>query len=268
MRQRILTAALGIPLALAAILANSVWPVGVVCLVLYALGSLELTRIYTGKKGGLASPSPGFVLGVAGIALIQDTRLVSFGLSILWAFFALGIVGAVMLAIGHRKLPWRILGSFYLMAPLLGCVLLQRACVQPDSTPFHWSQLLFVVLPLWAGDTAAIFVGKAFGKHPLAPQISPGKTWEGAIANFICCVAVAVALCPPMDIPLWIGAFSGILSGILGQLGDLLESKLKRSSGLKDSGSILPGHGGILDRIDSLLLSALPVATVLRLLAA
>lgn len=266
MRQRILTALVGIPIALAAILANSCWPVGVICLALYAIGSLELTRIYTGKGGGYLAPSPGFLASVAAIAMLSDPRIVQFGIGGLWVLLVAGVSGMALLAKGARKLPYRILASFYLFAGLVACVLLQRWGALGTSSLFRPNLLLMAVVPLWAGDSAAIFVGQAIGKHPMAPSISPGKTWEGGIANLLFSVLAAAGLGLWLGLPWWKGIAVGALVGTLGQVGDLLESQLKRSSGLKDSGSILPGHGGVLDRIDSLLLTSLPVATVLLLL--
>lgn len=120
------------------------------------------------------------------------------------------------------------------------------------------SPVLLALLPLWAGDSAAIFTGRAFGKHPLAPTISPKKTWEGAIANFAFCILVAWGTSVWVGIEPLYGMIIGVSTGILGQAGDLFESWLKRKAEVKDSGKLLPGHGGILDRIDSLLFTAIP----------
>lgn len=122
--------------------------------------------------------------------------------------------------------------------------------------------LLLVFLPLWAGDSAAIFAGKAFGKHPLAPSISPKKTWEGATANFAACVLAGWGAGYWVGVGSGWGVLVGVLAGLCGQAGDLFESWLKRKASVKDSGSLLPGHGGILDRIDSLLFTAVPVTCV------
>jgi phosphatidate cytidylyltransferase len=119
----------------------------------------------------------------------------------------------------------------------------------------HW--LLFAFLLCWAGDTAALYIGKNFGRHKMAPKISPGKTWEGAAASVVGGVLVgaiyAHVLIPaaPLAAVLMVGA----VGNIAGQLGDLVESAYKRWGGVKDSGSSLPGHGGWLDRIDSSLVS-------------
>lgn len=124
------------------------------------------------------------------------------------------------------------------------------------------SPMLLALIPLWIGDTLAIFAGRAFGKHLLAPKISPKKTVEGGVANLLGCIGGAIGLSYLIHQPLLVGILAGLATGILGQAGDLLESAMKRSAGVKDSGTLLPGHGGLLDRIDSILLSAPVVALV------
>jgi phosphatidate cytidylyltransferase len=128
----------------------------------------------------------------------------------------------------------------------------------------HW--LLFAFLLCWAGDTAALYIGKNFGRHKLAPVISPGKTWEGAIASVIGGVlagAIYAHYLLPAEPLGWV-VFIGAAGNIAGQIGDLVESAYKRWGGVKDSGSSLPGHGGWLDRIDSSLLSIPAVYALLR----
>jgi phosphatidate cytidylyltransferase len=128
--------------------------------------------------------------------------------------------------------------------------------------------VVFLMVCVWAGDIAALYIGKAFGKHKLAPRLSPGKTWEGSIASIVGSVLAAALVVWIGDLltargnlilhitePLWQTlVLAGILN-IAAQLGDLLESAIKRGAGVKDSGTMLPGHGGILDRIDALLLA-------------
>jgi phosphatidate cytidylyltransferase len=114
--------------------------------------------------------------------------------------------------------------------------------------------LLFALAITWAADTTAYFVGRAIGKHPLAPHISPKKTWEGSIASMFGSLVVAYAFSFWIRIPLPHLLIMAATGNIAGQMGDLLESAYKRSAGVKDSGGLLPGHGGILDRIDALIL--------------
>jgi phosphatidate cytidylyltransferase len=114
--------------------------------------------------------------------------------------------------------------------------------------------LLFACAITWAGDTLAYFVGSAFGKHLLAPKLSPKKTWEGSVGGMAGSLAVAYAFSYWIKIPVGHLLAMGAAGNVAGQMGDLLESAYKRSAGVKDSGGLLPGHGGILDRIDALIL--------------
>ena len=114
--------------------------------------------------------------------------------------------------------------------------------------------LLFALVITWAADTVAYFAGRAFGKHALAPHISPKKTWEGSIAGLAGSLAVGYAFHFWLTIPLVHLLAMAFVGNVAGQMGDLLESACKRSAGVKDSGGLLPGHGGILDRIDALIL--------------
>jgi phosphatidate cytidylyltransferase len=118
--------------------------------------------------------------------------------------------------------------------------------------------LLFVLVVIWASDTVAYFAGRAIGKHPFAPHLSPKKTWEGAAAGFASCIAVAFAFAHFVSIPLTMLLGAAAVANVAGQAGDLVESAYKRSAGVKDSGALLPGHGGVLDRIDALIF-AIPV---------
>lgn len=118
--------------------------------------------------------------------------------------------------------------------------------------------ILLALVPLWVGDSLGYFIGGKWGKRFLAPTLSPKKTWEGSIANIIGCLTCAIVLVEVTGGPLNAGILIGLNTGLLGQAGDLLQSRIKRISGVKDSGSFLPGHGGILDRLDSFLLSSVP----------
>ncbi|MGH9600473.1 MAG: phosphatidate cytidylyltransferase [Terracidiphilus sp.] len=131
------------------------------------------------------------------------------------------------------------------------------------------SLLVFLFCVVWAGDIAALYVGRYFGRRKLAPLLSPKKTWEGAAGSMAASVLVAWGLfalgsgmqtwnSPLLTYPddLWYWLVLGVVVNAAAQVGDLAESALKRSAGVKDSGDLLPGHGGILDRIDALLLAA------------
>lgn len=127
----------------------------------------------------------------------------------------------------------------------------------------YW--LVFACALNWVGDTAAFYVGRAIGRHKLAPLVSPGKSWEGAIASAIGSVIFAAILFPFLlpTYPVVFGMIIAFVANIAGQAGDLCESALKRGAGVKDSGTLLPGHGGWLDRVDSSLF-AIPTVYLLR----
>ena len=124
--------------------------------------------------------------------------------------------------------------------------------------------LLLAILTVYAADTAAYTVGRLIGRHPMAPNVSPGKTWEGAAAGLVgaAVAAAALATLTPLTLQLWQAAAIGVILGIVSPAGDLLESKVKRWAGAKDSGNLFPGHGGMLDRLDSLLPSFIVVYIV------
>ncbi len=162
------------------------------------------------------------------------------------------------------RLPHGFLGAFIGLVVLLPTwlALVQLRIPGPDI-------LLAIMAVVWMADIAAYFSGKAFGKHKLAPSISPGKTWEGAIGAALGVVLYGVALrlgfsFEPVALPWWVIGL--LLVTAISIIGDLYESMLKRQAGIKDSSNVLPGHGGVLDRIDSLT-STLPVVAMLWLLA-
>ena len=124
--------------------------------------------------------------------------------------------------------------------------------------------LLFVLLLVWLADTGAYFAGRSFGRRKLAPAVSPGKTWEGVAGGVLATLALAYALWLSLGLGETLGLMlATVLVTLVSVLGDLFESMLKRTRGIKDSGVLLPGHGGVLDRIDSLT-AAIPVFALLR----
>jgi phosphatidate cytidylyltransferase len=128
--------------------------------------------------------------------------------------------------------------------------------------------ILFALSITWAGDIAAYYVGRAVGRHKLAPRISPGKSWEGAIASAAAAVLFGVAFNRQFSLGLVDGemALLSLIANMAGQIGDLAESAFKRGAGMKDSSNLLPGHGGFLDRLDSTLFS-MPVVYYFLLLS-
>ena len=122
--------------------------------------------------------------------------------------------------------------------------------------------LLYLLILIAAADTGAYFGGRQWGKHKLAPKVSPGKTWEGVASGMICVSVVALIYCYSLDLQqqgwvnVWVFVGISLATAVFSIAGDLTESLYKREAGLKDSGKILPGHGGVLDRIDSLTAAA------------
>jgi phosphatidate cytidylyltransferase len=177
------------------------------------------------------------------------------------AFFVILCIVLLLLGLQPSRRLDALFGS--VAATLLGLVYVCGPFVLAGgmhATSPHW---LFVVLLLaWVGDSAAYYVGRAIGRHKLFPSVSPGKTWEGAIASAVFAVIAGGAYLlyfQPGRITALTALFFCLTVNAAGQFGDLAESALKRSARMKDSGTLLPGHGGMLDRMDNFLF-ALPTA--------
>jgi phosphatidate cytidylyltransferase len=189
-----------------------------------------------------------------------------YGFQAVAAISAIHLIGAAVLSIFRYKVTRdaptvvlkQVFGVTYIAVFLSFLVLLYH-----ESNGIHWVSFLLVIIA--AGDTGAYYAGRTFGRHKLCPAVSPKKTVEGAIGGLVGNVVLAVGykllFMPFLSLP---GAvLFALLVGAVGQTGDLFESEFKRSAGIKDSGNLLPGHGGFLDRIDALLF-ALPVAYILK----
>ncbi len=188
-------------------------------------------------------------------------------LASLWttAVLLLVIFGVALIeyryVVSHKPNSWHIYGwgLLYLAIPLVVAIWLRG---REDGA--FW--LLVVLGANWMTDTSAYVAGRLFGQTPLAPRISPKKTWEGVaggvVGGLLVTLILAAVFRPPITPTMWL---LGVLIPIATVIGDLVESKFKRHYGVKDSGFLLPGHGGILDRIDGTLL-AIPVAAVIVLL--
>lgn len=182
-------------------------------------------------------------------------------LDLVFIVFLLGSAGIVLAMKRplHDALPAISVSS----AGLLFIALPFSYLVRLDEIEIRGRQLvLFTLCLIWAGDIVAYFVGRSIGRVKMAPALSPKKTWEGAAGNVIASLAVGYGFAVWMHADVAVMLLIAAVANIAGQMGDLLESSYKRGASVKDSSGLLPGHGGMLDRIDSLILAA-PVVWIL-----
>lgn len=195
-----------------------------------------------------------------GDLLIRDAERGAVSLELVFLIF---LFGAVSIGLATRRPLHDVLpaigisaaGLLFIAFPLSYLVRINE--IERDGRQL----VLFTLCLIWAGDMLAYFVGRSLGRMPMAPALSPKKTWEGAIANVIASLLVAVFFAKWMQVETTSLLVVAGLANIAGQMGDLIESAYKRGAVVKDSGSLLPGHGGMLDRVDSLILAA-PVVWV------
>jgi len=258
--KRILTAVVVLPFLIASILIASLWWVFV--LLAAAAMVVGLWEFYLLAKKLKLQPDPvaGYVAGAAliTIPLQNDPANV---LLVLFVIIALTI--GTMITATLRGAPFEkmipsvgstLFGVLYI--PLLGSHLVALRMGFPQTLSAHLLSFFFLVL--MGSDAGAYYTGRAFGKHKLAPSISPGKTREGAVGGIVAALAMAVLahFWFFRELPLKYMLPLAAIMALLGIFGDLAESALKRGAGAKDAANILPGHGGILDRLDSLLFNA------------
>lgn len=185
-------------------------------------------------------------------------------LPIAWTFLCFFITAALIyrrandIHTASNKLLNVIAGFIYLALP--AACLTQLSLLEMDGS-YRSAPLYFCLGTILMGDTGAFFIGTRFGKNKLIPKVSPKKSVEGSLGGLLFSGLTAIALNEwfNMSLPIWYAILFGICMGVAGQIGDLVESAFKRAGGYKDSGNLLPGHGGFLDRIDSLILG-IPVA--------
>jgi phosphatidate cytidylyltransferase len=202
-----------------------------------------------------------FLVGVFVLLGFLEVSVTNGSFAPAWIYYAAGLFWIVLVPVWIWRQPR--FGRRTLLLAAGATVLLPAAAALVDLRGVHPVLLLAVLGTVWISDTAAYFVGRRFGKHKLAPSISPGKTWEG-VAGALAAVALYalawVALGGAGGMPAWLGGtriapawIVPILLGlaVVGIIGDLFESLIKRQAGVKDSGTLLPGHGGILDRFDA-----------------
>jgi len=189
-----------------------------------------------------------------GISIVQVREVGAISLQVVFLIFIFGAAGIVLAM--RRPLQEALPAISISSAGLLFIAFPFSYLVRLDEmSQTGRALILFTLVLIWAGDTLAYFTGKAIGRIPMAPALSPKKTWEGAAANLVGSLIVALGFSYWMQLDIWTLIGIAAFANIAGQMGDLLESAYKRGANVKDSGALLPGHGGVLDRIDSLILA-------------
>lgn len=263
--RRVAVALVGIPLALILAYLGG-YVLATFLAVMAGLGAWEFCRMYR-QAGKWSAPAAAGLLAAALLFLAVGSDLEGF---LIWATLSGLVVGSlVILTTPPERGPGLAAVLTLFGAGYTGLLLSFAVWIRdwaPAGSDLAGTAVLFLpVAVTWLGDTAAYFGGRALGRHRLAPRTSPNKTWEGAAAGFVAGAAGAwlyVELTRPL-VPWSVTASTVILFGaaiaVAGQVGDLFESRVKRDCGVKDSSSLIPGHGGVLDRMDSLLF-VFPVA--------
>lgn len=248
MGQRVLSALVALPPLIALVWVGEPWFTPAVAVVTF-LASWEYYTMAASAIG--ASGSVRWVGSISSLFFIAATRLGSSftGLLITLALLFSFVATITKPTDSARYTAWLwYFGGVMYVGWVMGHFVLLR------DLGYGRELILLVLFCTFATDTSAFLVGRSWGKRRLAPDISPGKTWEGAMAGLIGALASCAVLVYIFRLPIPFGHIValGALIGIISQIGDLSESVLKRSAGVKDSGSLIPGHGGILDRLDSL----------------
>ena len=247
--QRVAAAIVLVPLALALAYAGGAWWTVLVTAV--AIGLYVEWLMVVGEVKTISVTAGGAVtLALSGACL-------AFGLvDFAEVFLGLGLVVVVVLAAGHRS--WAAAGFIYAASAELASVLVR------SDHDHGWYALVLVLLVVWASDIGGYAAGRGIGGPKLAPRVSPNKTWAGAIGGFVGSLAVAAAWATASAGNIIPAMFVGAVLSIVSQLGDLFESAVKRHFGVKDSSHIIPGHGGLLDRLDGYV-AAIVFAAILGL---
>lgn len=252
-RQRLVTAAVLVPLAVASVLLLTRNQLAVLFAAITLVAAWEWTQLANLVSPALRLGYVALIAALLGLALYLPLAGVLW-LAAVWWTAAVVWIGSYGMGRGASP-PWmRVAAGMMVLVPAWRALLAVR-----DVEPHGRHYLLFLLALVWAADTAAYFIGRRWGRSSLAPRVSPGKTWEGAWAALASGIVMSVGMAAliGMDPPSWFGfALLGGFTVLVSIVGDLLESVCKRASGVKDSSSLLPGHGGVLDRLDSLTAAA------------
>ena len=252
MLRRLVSALVLLPIFLLIVVKAPAFLFNLLVVVFSARALWELTRMLE-QAGRPVQRRLGILAGVAVTASFAGSRLLDpLLLPMVVVTLAIGVIVAVPI---FRGTPAIEPAANTLLAVMYVGWMLGYGILLHHTSPHGDELVLFVVGVTWIGETAAYVVGSTLGRHRLAPVVSPKKTIEGAVAQLVASLATGAALgawlLPACSLAAMIGA--GALLGVVGQIGDLAESVIKRTVGLKDTAALIPGHGGVLDRIDSLL---------------
>ena len=257
---RLLSALIGLPILLALVWIGSLW-FSLLIAIAGALAAIEFTSI--ARRWGHSIPGPLIIAPVVvliAVAYSLSSKNVVIPPRITLAIAVLSVALLVWLVAGKgRKIPLARTVTALAIILYAGGLLLHVSLLRALEQGREW--VLFMLVVTFATDTAAYFVGRSVGRTPLAPSISPSKTWEGAVGGMLGAVGAAVLANDLLGLNILLieALILGLLVGMVGQLGDLAESRIKRLGDVKDSGTIIPGHGGLLDRLDSIVLNVLVV---------
>ncbi len=261
LKKRIITGLWAIPLVIAAIWFNEPLPWFTVLVAI--LGLLAVFEFYKLAAGAKLQPLTYFGLIWTLLFIISPHFKYDFTVPLL---LTSAVVLSLIWLLGRSKKDgaftdwaWTLAGILYIGWLLSYLVALRGLDGGRWGLDGGRNWVFFALATNFASDTAAFFVGRALGRHKLAPRISPGKTWEGTIAGVVGAIIVSLLFTLLIPIPYWQAIILGLLVSLFGQLGDLVESLLKRNTGVKDSGWLFPGHGGVLDRIDSVVFASVVV---------
>jgi len=254
LKKRVITGLWGIPLLIAAVWFDKPLPWFTVLVAIW--GVLAVFEFYKLAAGAKAQPLTCFGLIWTLLFIISPHFKYDFTVPLL---LTLAVILPLIWLLGRRKKEGAFIGWAWTLAGILylGWLLSYLVALRGLDEGRNW--VFFALFTTFASDTAAFFVGRALGRHKLAPKISPGKTWEGTIAGVFGAIIASLLFTLLIPISYWQIVALGILVSIFGQLGDLVESLLKRNMGVKDSGRLIPGHGGFLDRIDSVVFAGVVV---------
>ncbi|MEW6033833.1 MAG: phosphatidate cytidylyltransferase [Chloroflexota bacterium] len=256
LRQRLITAFVGLAVLILVILFGGMWGWAAFVALAGVLGAIEFYSM-----AGHSGARPLVLLGCLWIALLILSPLSLQSNQTAFLVSSAGLVASFVWLLAREHKEGALVSWAITLAGVLYIGWLSRYLVALRGLEDGRDWLLLAMFATFATDSTAYFIGRSWGRHPLAPKVSPAKTIEGAVAGLSGGIAAALLLGYLLDLPLsaWQALLLGLLVGASAQLGDLTESLFKRSLGAKDSGKLMPGHGGILDRADSILLSGIVV---------